>query len=257
MAYDDPKLPRSILRGEHLFVGDDKVPYFRDPKAWVFLNVTDLSIRGGFEPNGRSLFDDSGPGQPLPIQETLAGRAALEKDHFALAGMNFGGKDQPIDFTLWPASSELETEFLWRGAINYAHLWEYGREAMFLAGANMPLDQFDALLAAVRTGRIQRIRVVLRTTMWTRDKGSAFDDIPRTWHLVPPTDSESSKPSSEVGTIVSIKWDELCGPRTPPVETDSPPPKPTNVELSAKLYSPLSIITAVLLAMLALQIFRH
>ena len=30
MAYDDPKLPRAVLRGEELFVGDDKEPYFRD-----------------------------------------------------------------------------------------------------------------------------------------------------------------------------------------------------------------------------------
>jgi hypothetical protein len=46
-----------VLRGEQLFVGDDKEPDFRDPDARIFLSVTDFSIRGGFESekNSRSL----------------------------------------------------------------------------------------------------------------------------------------------------------------------------------------------------------
>jgi hypothetical protein len=50
MAYDDPKLPRAVLRGDHLFVGKDKEPSERDPGYRLTLEVTDLGVAGGFEP---------------------------------------------------------------------------------------------------------------------------------------------------------------------------------------------------------------
>jgi hypothetical protein len=33
MAYDDPKLPRAVMRGEERFVGDHNEPYVRDRDA--------------------------------------------------------------------------------------------------------------------------------------------------------------------------------------------------------------------------------
>jgi hypothetical protein len=49
MAYDDPKLPAAVLRGKNLYVGDDREAYFRDSGHRLYLDVTDLSISGGFE----------------------------------------------------------------------------------------------------------------------------------------------------------------------------------------------------------------
>jgi hypothetical protein len=48
MAYDDPKLPRAVLRGENLNIDGENEPYFRDPGYPVYLEVTDLRISGGF-----------------------------------------------------------------------------------------------------------------------------------------------------------------------------------------------------------------
>ncbi len=48
MAYDDPKLPQAVLRGENLYVGDDREGNFRDPGHTFDLIVTDLD--GGLEP---------------------------------------------------------------------------------------------------------------------------------------------------------------------------------------------------------------
>jgi hypothetical protein len=253
MAYDDPKLPRPVLRGKQLFVGDDKEPYFRDPEALVFLNVTDFWIPGGFE---RSLVDRDAK-TPEPVHNYLRGKAILgEKSRFAVAGKNIG--ELPIDFTLWPAALELETQFLWRGHIDYSHLWEYSREEMFLVGANVPLDHFHTIIAAVRTGRVERLRIGMQTTMWTKDKASGVVDTRRTWHLVPPTDRVSSDPSHETLSIVSIKWDEICGTKTPPPnDKDAPPPKPAIVDLPTRVYSMLSLITTVLVAILALQFLRR
>ena len=108
MAYGDPKLPRSVLRGEQLFVGDDKEPYFRDPEAWICLYVTDFSVPGGFERQGESLFDRGTKTLPRPVYESLRGKGVLrDKTRFGVAGWNFGGEGLPIDFTLRPA---LETD---------------------------------------------------------------------------------------------------------------------------------------------------
>ena len=94
--------------------------------------------------------------------------------------------------------------------------------------------------------------------MWTKDGSSGFVQKSMTWHLVPPTDKESSGPSVEWGTIQSITWDEMYGIRTPtPVDEDVTPPKLAIVELPARVYSMLSVITAVLVAMLLLQVLGH
>jgi hypothetical protein len=75
MAYGDPKMPRSVLRGENVFVGDDKEPYTRDSEYWMYLEITDLSISGGLEA------DDIGDARSAkrPVRETLSGRAKLSR----------------------------------------------------------------------------------------------------------------------------------------------------------------------------------
>lgn len=56
MACYDSKLAWAVLRGDSLYVGDDKEPNFRDPGHTFDLIVTDLNLAGGFEPEGLGKF---------------------------------------------------------------------------------------------------------------------------------------------------------------------------------------------------------
>ncbi len=47
MAYDDPKLPRAVLRDENLYSDGESEPYFRDTGYPISLEVTDLRIFDG------------------------------------------------------------------------------------------------------------------------------------------------------------------------------------------------------------------
>jgi hypothetical protein len=74
MAYDDPKLPRAVLRGENLCIDGETEPYFRDPEYRVHLEVSDLRISSGFEVDDFGQADS--PKQRTAV--TLRGRAKLE-----------------------------------------------------------------------------------------------------------------------------------------------------------------------------------
>jgi len=121
MAYDDPRLPRAVTHGDELFMGEDKEPYVRDPDEPIYLEITDLSISGGFE-----LEDVTNNDSPkVPVRESLSGRAKLERrDSFAVAGVDVG-KNVPIAFLL-RAVPETEARFIWRATIGFnAGDWEY------------------------------------------------------------------------------------------------------------------------------------
>ncbi len=217
MAYDDPKLPRAVLRGGKLFVGDDKEPYFRDPDYLVYLDVTDPKIYGGFEPV--DITKSRGP-------KTMAAP---------------------------------ETHFLWAARIGYSmYDWELENEAGFWVQGYCTPAEFDRVLDAVRTRHVERLRVALTTTMWTKQKSSGFmPGRPMTLHVAPPTDKEATSPATEGGFIQSITWDESYGAKTPtPVDPDEPR-KPTLVELPPRVYSLLGGILAVLAFIAVLLLLRH
>ena len=68
----------------------------------------------------------------------------------------------------------------------------------------------DDLLAAVRRGHVDNIRVGMETTMWTRDRPSMFGGISsRTWHIAPPIDHDDATDHAlEGGNISSLTWEE-------------------------------------------------
>jgi hypothetical protein len=237
MACDDPKLPRSVLRGENLYVGDDKEPYVRDPDYPIYLDVTDLKVYGGFEPT--DVTESKGP--KAIATPALRGLAKLEgRDKFAVAGFDIG-KNTKIEFHL-RTIPETETRFLWAARIGYSmYDWEFDREAGFWVQGYCTAAEFDRVLAAVRTGHVERLRVALTTTMWTKQKSNGFmPGMPMTLHVAPPIDKEATSPATEGGFIQSITWDESYGFRTPaPVDVDEPP-KSAVVDLPARAYSLLT-----------------
>jgi hypothetical protein len=256
MAFDDPKLPRAVTRGEELFVGDDEEPYVRDRDEPIYLDITDFSISGGFE---REHFTEKASPK-VPVRESLSGRAKIDgKDSFAVAGVEIG-KAVPIAFLL-RSVPETETRFVWRATIGFnAGDWEFDTEDEFWISAYVPPDRFEAIVAAVRTGRVERMRVGMRTTMWTKNKRHPMMAAKHVaWHLVPPPDEpESRRTAIEWADLDSLTWGETYGIRTPPPPDEgAEAPAPTVVELPPRVYSLLTSILGVAVFIAALLLFRR
>ncbi len=224
MAFDDPNLPPAVLRGEELYVGDDKEPYLRDPDYVVHLDVTDLKICGGMEP--ADVMESRGP--KVVVAPALRGLAKLEgRDKFAVAGLDVGSGPK-IEFHL-RSVADGDTRFHWVASIGYSmYDWEFETKAGFWVQGCCTAAELDRVLAALRTGCVDRLRVALTTTMWTKKKSNGFmPGMPMTLCVAPPTDEESTTPALERGFVRSITWDETYGARTPaPVDEEAPPPKP-------------------------------
>ena len=252
MAYDDPKLPRAVLRGENLYVGDDEEPYLRDPDYPVHLDVIDLKVHGGFEPE--DLSENRGP--KALVTPALRGLATLEGgDKFAVAGLDIG-TNAKIEFHLRTVT---ETRFLWAARIGYSmYDWEFDLEAGFWVQGYCTPTEFDRVLSAVRTGHVERLRVVLTTTMWTKQVSSGFmPGMPMTFHVAPPTDRESTTPATESGFIQSITWNESYGAGFPaPVDPDESP-KPPVADFPARVCSLLTLIVGLLTALVLLTFLRR
>jgi hypothetical protein len=254
MAYDDPKLPRAVLRGENLHIDGENEPYFRDPEYSVYLEVTDLRISGGFEPE--NFFEADSPKQQSAV--ALRGFAKLEgKVKFAVAGVETDPAC-PIEFHLRQVL-EKETKFHWRATIGFRmHDWEFEHEEGFWVQGYCTGEPFDAIVAAVRTGRVEKLHVGLKTMMWTKRKSSGFmPGMPMTYHLAPPVDRESTGPANELGTIIGITWDESFGLRAPKTASDKVPLSPAPVELPARLYSMLSAIIGLAVVIAVLLFLRR
>jgi hypothetical protein len=248
MAFDDPKLPRATLRGEDLYVEGEQEPYFRDPEYTIWLRVHALTIHRGYQHEHRT--------GERTLTEFLCGTAILEKpDQFAVAGRETDPKT-PIEFRL-RLISDAETKFHWRATIGFQpYDWEYDWHDEFWVHGHCTRQYFDDILAAVRRGKVDHIRVGLETTMWTRDKPSRVA-VSRTWHVAPPTKGQSIRPDMEQGSISSLTWEERFGAH-PAKDTKNEPstPKPQLVEFPVQVYSILSTLVLIGAALLILAFLR-
>ena len=259
MAYDDPELPqqggmRAVLRGDHLYVGDDKEPYVRDPNYILFLNVTGLTVSGGFD-------NINGEDEPLvKASPRLHGLIKLggPEGHadFAVAGLEIE-VDSKIKFELLRVG-ESETHWHWAALIDYDMLDEFIERGFRVTGHCPPVE-FDAVLAAVRTGGVEHLRVALTTSMWTKQKWNGFAPrMPMVLHVAPAPDRKDSRPATEKGFIRSLTWTESYGGKSPVTDdAGKPAAKPTLVELAARAYELLKLIAGLLAALLILQFLRH
>jgi hypothetical protein len=250
MATDDrPKLPRATLRDEKLYVEGEKEPYFQDREDAIFLRVNALTISRGYAP------PDLTPGGKGFV---LSGIATLEdRDRFAVIGLETD-PTTPIRFHL-ESVPDTDTKRHGHASITFhAHDWEAADEGEYFWISGYCTSQyFDDLLAAVRRGHVDNIRVGMTTTMWTRNKSFMYR-TPRTWHLAPPIDREATSPSYELGNISSLIWEEKFG--FGPVneaKVEATPPKPQMVELPPRLYSMLTALLVIGLMLLVLTFLRH
>jgi hypothetical protein len=243
------------MRGEELYVGNDKEPYFRDADYVIHLGVTDLKIAGGLEQSDPM----EGRSPKVAVSRGLRGLAKLEgRDKFAGAGFD-AGKNPTIEFHLRTVGAD-ETRFHWAASIGYSMPdWEFDTDPGFWVQGYCIQPEFDRVLAAVQSGHVERLRVALTTTMWTKQKSNGFmPGMPMILCVAPPTDKESATPALERGFIRSVTWDETYGARTPaPSDEDAPPPKPQPVELPVRVYSLLTAIVGLLAFLAVMLVLRR
>jgi hypothetical protein len=255
MAYDDPKLPRAVRLGENLYLDGEKEPYFRDPEYQIFLEVMDLRISDGFEAEDFGRGDS--PKQRAAV--TLRGRGKLQgRIKFAVAGVNTD-PTPAVKFHLRRVTED-ETKFHWRATIGFQmYDWKFDNKEEFWIQSYCTAKPFEAITAAIRTGRVEKLRVAMETTMWTKQKSSGFmPNRPMTFHLAPPVDKESTKPAIEWGTITSITWDERYGlGRSKSADADLPLGKPTAVELPARFYLMLGTVIGICAVIAGLLFLRY
>jgi hypothetical protein len=253
VAIDDPKLPRTTLRGESLYVQGEEDPYFRDPEHTIRLRVNSLSIHRGYEP--RDLTEHT---SAKVIVESLRGIAKIEgQDRFAVIGLETH-RDTPIEFYL-RSIPDTETKFHWHVDIGFhtPYDWELEQEQGFWIQGFCTSQYFDDLLVAVRRGHVENIRVGIQTTLWTRDN-SSMSEGPRTWHLASPSDRESTWPTIERGNVSSLTWVERFGLQAAKgMEDGLTTPKPHVVELPSQIYLLLTALVAIAALLLLVTILRH
>ena len=243
------KLPRVTLRGENLYVEGEEEPYFRDPESTIRLRVDALTIYRGYEP------EDPIKLTGKVLTESLHGIAKLEGgDRLAVIGIQTDTRT-PIEFSLWPVA-DTEAKFHWRSTIGFQPLdWKRERENGFWIAGNCTRQYLDDVLAAVRRGQVDTIFVGMQTTLWTKDKAILSE---RAWHVAPSTnDRESTRPAFERGNISSLTWEEKFGLHLAKPNDDVTAPRPQLVELPARIYSMLSALIAIGVALLVLTFLQH
>jgi hypothetical protein len=253
MATDDrPKLPRATLRDGKLYIEGKKEPYFQDRKHTIWLRIGALTIHRGYQPA-----DYGGTGAKV-LTESLHGIAKLEGgDRLAVIGLIDETQTIPIEFSL-RSISDTETKFHWHVTIGFrTHDWEWDWDEGVWFQGYCTRQYLDDLLAAVRRGHVDNIRVGMETTMWTRDRAAVFGSRPRTWHIAPPSDSESTEPGLEDGNISSLTWDERFVPAIANEAKDPTAAKPQVVELSGRVYSMLTGLIVIGVLLVILTFLRH
>jgi hypothetical protein len=248
-AEDRPKLPRATLRDGKLYIKGEKEPYFRDRRNNIRLRIDALTIRRGYR-DLRNRKDD--------LTESLGGIATIEKDEFAVIGLETEHTWQ-IEFLLRPVP-EADTEYHWHASIGFNthegfEWWEMPDwEEGFFIEAYCTRSYLDDLLAAVRRGHVDNIRVVMETTMWTQAP-PLMSGSPRTWCLACYGNSGVPGPTIENGYISSLIWEEKFGSHQ--TKDEAIEPKPQLVELPARVYSMLTALLAIAAALLVLTFLRH
>jgi hypothetical protein len=265
MASDDrPKLPRATLRDEKLYVEGEKEPYFQDREHTIRLRVRELTIHRGYYPeNYRN------PDAAKVLGESLRGIAKLEGgDRLAVVGLE-AARTTPIEFHLAPIDRADTEKYDWPVIIGFrTYDWEFpdDDEGFWIQG-HCTRQYFDDVLAAIRRGRVDNIYIEMKTMLWTRDKPPLFGPLNSrmTFYLAPRTDSESTEPENQHGNIWSLRWDEKFGlppaketkDELKPLKEADDEPKLQLVELPARLYSLLTALLTIAVALLMVMFLRH
>jgi hypothetical protein len=134
----------------------------------------------------------------LDLHRVLIGLAKLEGvNRFAVIGRKTDSK-MPISFGLQPL--HIKTAHHWHVEIHFLPRETKLAEQFHVSGY-CPKKYFDDLLAAIRRGHVDHIRVAMETTMWQRQSFG-------TLYLAPSIHCESTNPDFETGHISMLTWQE-------------------------------------------------
>jgi hypothetical protein len=154
---------------------------------------------------------------------------------------------------------DIETKYHWRAVIGFSSPddleWNWDPPHFYIQGY-CAAQYFDDLIAAVRRGHVDTIRVGMETTMWTRDKHVMFR-APMTWHLAPPIDCDATHHAIQYGSMSSLIWEEKFGFPSANEAKDVTAPKPQVVKLPTRVYSMLSALLVIATVLLALMFLRY
>ena len=254
MAHNDTKLPRTDIRGENLFVEGEDEPYFRIPEHWVWMNVGDIFVGGGFE---KPLTEPVTAFKPRRLR--IEGRAAFEHgDSFAVIGYQIDPKT-PVHVSF---NTNSEHRHHWQANIGLMPFEAMGDE-FFYVEFYLPDPEFADLVTIARAGNLDNIRIAMTTSMWTkmRPVSVSYFHGNADLYLCP----NSYSPQSERGTLQSVQWTERFRAKPPKLDTPPPPSnhnaekslKPTIVELPGKLYSMLSTLIFMGVAIAVIILYRR
>lgn len=254
MAIDDGKLPHATAQGEHMFVGSDTQPYARDPSYRINLSVTNLTIAGGFE-----LVDAMDHNSERKrVRESISGWGHLGVNTvWRVAGVEIAS-GAPISFHM-AAVPDSETRFIWRATIGFIQGdVKLGIKQSFYINACSSQAALSELVASMRSGGVDALKVALTTSMWTKQtsKNAASSDSPNVFYLLPPLEGARHQPAIEWADITAITWDEAYSGRTQGVLPEQSKPQPQQLEFPARAYSMLFAISSLLLVMLAIEFFQ-
>src|SRR5215216_5782228 len=193
---DQQKLPRAELREGRLYVEGEDEPYVQGAIRHLWLDLFELKYHRHFDIDEGKVRDAS----------RISGLAKIERDKLAIAG-----SDRPyleeIPFSI-RAMPEEESKYHWQMSIGFLPAdWEIGSDDAWYCECYAPKSVFDEMLAAYRSGQVEKARVGCKTRLWIRELDwHAPPGVGVTWYLVPETDRQSDMPQHAVGTIDQLSW---------------------------------------------------
>ncbi len=233
----DRHWPKAEIRDGKLLVEGERYPFVRGLKRQIWLVVGKLTHERHIEiDEGRTRRTDR-----------LSAVATIENDTLAVAGVK-GTKDaiQELAFSIEPAPDE-ERKFHWNVSFGLlAHGSQAGGEDDWYCEVYLPARVFNEVVAACKSGMVDRLRLGCACDMWVRDGIQRLPNLPAdakvTWFLSPPLHGASEAP--EPGRGLVAEWFEVAEPNS--VKDEG-----AHQEVRSPERAALEMILATLLAILA------
>ncbi len=196
--------PKAEIRDDKLLVEGERYPFVRGMKRNIWLAVGKLTHKRHIEiEDGRTRRTDR-----------LSAIATIENDTLAIAGVK-GTKDatQELSFSIEPAPDE-EKKFHWNVSFGFpAPGSPAGADELWYCEVYLPARAFNDVVAACKSGMLDRLRLGCACDMWVRDGIQRLPNLPVdakvTWFLSPPLNGGSK--SAEARGVVE-EWFEVAGP---------------------------------------------
>jgi hypothetical protein len=215
------------IRDGQLFVEGDDKPYIKLLDHTILMQITELKVNRQYTDKDQRWSTDKKTEvqrtKDTNVTEYLTGIVEFEDDD-SLNVFGLNTTTVQVTFHLIPAWGDLAPDMRWYANIGYlGHNWETATEEKFYISARCPRECFDDLVAAVRRGHVENIKVGLESDMWTQDTMLRhMRSVHTKWYLPPDDMGPRAK-----ANISLLRWAESFGGRPkaegkPPVRVAQP-----------------------------------